>query len=334
MKKITMILAGTVVCLSLVFAAGTAAEAKIKVKKPTITVKKKTKSSIKLQISSKNKKLTGYKIYRMKVDDSGIFTINLGWKKLKTIKVKSGKKKVSYTVKKLKANTKYKFKVEAYRSYKGKKGKAAKTKSVKTLKATKPAPKPDDDKKDDKKEGDITIPNNKDTGSNYQQKMLDKVNQYRREAGVQELKLNQDLCNIALMRCKAEGIHENFTEQFKDYYESKGLVYYYDCSENMGGGYGGDNLPMLNADNTWEIVLDEWMDSSHKKNILKNEWTYFGCAYYEGTWYQTFENRNVKTYFWDDCDERGDRAIHRYHTTTGRYPEGMDNWCPVCAMGN
>ena len=176
----------------------------------------------------------------MKVDESGIFTINLGWKKLKAIKVKSGKKKMSYTVKKLKSGIKYKFKVVAYRKYKGKTYTAAKTKSVTTKKES-ANNKNIGNKNDTKKPTDNNTKNPADDVG-YQKKMLDKVNEYRRAAGVPELKLNQDLCNIAL--------------------------------------------------------------------------------------------RRMKTYFWDDCDERGERAIHRYHTNTGRYPEGMANWCPVCAMGN
>ena len=122
--------------------------------------------------------------------------------------------------------------------------------------------------------------------------------------------------------------HKDFLEQFKDYYESKGLYYYYHCTENANWELGG-------GIEDWEVYLNDWMCSSgHKRQILSSTWTDFGIAFYGDVAYQTFENRNMKTYFWDDCDERGERAIHRYHTNTGRYPEGMANWCPVCAMGN
>lgn len=303
-KTVTLIFA---VAVLVVLSVGTSASAKkIKMRKPTIMVKKKTMTSVKLQLSSKNKKLTGYKIYRMKVDDSGIFTINLGWKKLKTIKVKSGKKKMSYTVKKLKSGIKYKFKVVAYRKYKGKIYTAAKTKSVTTKKES-ANNKNIGNKNDTKKPTDNNTKNPADDVG-YQKKMLDKVNEYRRAAGVPELKLNQDLCNIAMRRAKAaatgkiQSPHAYCNEYVKSYYKGKGYDYYYTCGENAGFGYGFSGK-MIGVD-SWEEVMNGWVESEgHFANMKKENWTDFGCAYYEGAWYQVFGDMSYVSYFWQDCED-------------------------------
>ena len=311
-KTVTLIFA---VAVLVVLSGGTSASAKkIKIKKPAITVKKKATTSVKLQLSSKNKKLTGYKIYRMKVDDSGIFTINLGWKKLKTIKVRSGKKKMSYTVKKLKSGIKYKFKVVAYRKYKGKTYTAAKTKSVTTKKES-ANNKNIGNKNDTKKPTDNNTKNPADDVG-YQKKMLDKVNEYRRAAGVPELKLNQDLCNIAMRRAKAaatgkiSSAHAYRNEYVKSYYKGKGYDYYYTCLENAAFGYGYMSpaypnwTQNQNANYTWQEVLNNWVESEgHFATMKKENWTDFGCAYYEGAWYQVFGDMSYVSYFWQDCED-------------------------------
>lgn len=301
MKKtilITMLLAISM------FYVGGEASAKVKVAAPSISVTSKTKTSVKLSVKSSNKKMTGYKFYKWN---------GKKYVKVATKKVSAGKKKVSYTFKSLTKNSSYKFRVTAYRTYKGKTYSASKTKSVKTLKGSSGSNDSGSTNKDNPSVPDFGTdddPVYTPPEAGWEQKMLDKVNEYRRKEGVPVLVLNQDLCNIALIRCKAtyemlengndfETIaHLNSKEYFRNYYRGLGFDYYYLRYENaaictMGSFY-----------DTWEEMLDTWVNSSgHYATMTTKtkDFTDFGVACYKGVWYQTFEDRNYKIYFADEA---------------------------------
>ena len=102
------------------------------IKKPTVTTKNTTSSSVKITWK-KIDGVTGYKIYRSTKKKSG-------YKCIKTLK----QSKTSYTNKKLKSNKTYYYKVRAYKKSNGKTiyGKYSDIKTVTTKKVTLDAPEP------------------------------------------------------------------------------------------------------------------------------------------------------------------------------------------------
>lgn len=210
---------------------GVPVPAKAKIRKPSLAlpvfnVKSKTKTTITFDFSYmakhylKGKRaIGGYQLYRKAKGK---------WKKLCTVKVKGKKKKSikkTYKDKKLKTGKTYKYRVRTFKKVTGtKKVKKGKRKVKRKYKKTfyskykylnvTTIPKVDGDGRPIDANYKYVDPFAKEN-KGYQQKMLNRINKYRGEKGLKPLKLNLQMCQMALIRAKER-------EQLFDYKRPNG----------------------------------------------------------------------------------------------------------------
>lgn len=294
---------------------GVPVPAKAKIRKPLLAlpvfeVKTKTNTTITLDFSYMATKyylkgkdaIDGYQLYRK---------VKGKWKKLCTAKVKGKKKKSlkkTYKDKKLTAGTKYKYRVRTFKKVTGtKKVKKGKRKVRKKYKKTfyskyeylnvtakkenkKPTPTPTNRQKYDG--GGNPIDDNynyvdpfAEENKGYQQKMLNRINEYRKEKGLKPLALNLTMCQMASVRAKeAEQLFEHrrldgtlWSTIFNDFnldFMSEGKA--------MSVRAMGENLFVAGYGHSWDMVLGDCRDIP--KGVNENSYVDDGWKQSPGHW--------------------------------------------------
>ncbi|MBN3526661.1 CAP domain-containing protein [Paenibacillus apiarius] len=119
--------------------------------------------------------------------------------------------------------------------------------------------------------------------SDFAAQVVDLVNQERAKAGLQPLKSDAALTDVAMV--KAKDMYDN------NYFDhnSPTLGSPFDLMKSKGIQYrtAGENI--AKGQRTPEEVMNAWMNSEgHRKNILNASYTSIGVAYYNGEWVQEF----------------------------------------------
>ncbi|MCM3337586.1 CAP domain-containing protein [Paenibacillus sp. MER TA 81-3] len=119
--------------------------------------------------------------------------------------------------------------------------------------------------------------------SDFAAQVVDLVNQERAKAGLEPLKSDAALTNVAMV--KAKDMYDN------NYFDhnSPTLGSPFDLMQSKGIQYrtAGENI--AKGQRTPEEVMNAWMNSEgHRKNILNASYTSIGVAYYNGEWVQEF----------------------------------------------
>lgn len=113
--------------------------------------------------------------------------------------------------------------------------------------------------------------------------VVDLVNQERTKVGLQPLKSDSALTNVAMLKAK-----DMYNNNYFDH-NSPTLGSPFDLMNAQGIQYrtAGENI--AKGQRTPEEVMNAWMNSDgHRKNILSANYTTIGVAYYNGVWVQEF----------------------------------------------
>ena len=102
--------------------------------------------------------------------------------------------------------------------------------------------------------------------------VLELINKYRKENGLEELQIDDELQNVVRIKAKDMVDNDYFAHESKEYGSP------FDMMKNNQINYrvAGENIAG-NSDN--QKAVDAWMNSeSHKSNILNNSYNYTGIA--------------------------------------------------------
>lgn len=113
--------------------------------------------------------------------------------------------------------------------------------------------------------------------------ILDLVNAERSKQGLQPLKLNQTLTNVATIKSKDMRDNNYFSHQSPTYGSP------FDMMKRFGikYSYAGENIAA--GQKTASAVMNSWMNSSgHRANILNKNYTELGVGYVTGGSYGTY----------------------------------------------
>nr|WP_276357049.1 CAP domain-containing protein [Cohnella sp. YIM B05605] len=119
--------------------------------------------------------------------------------------------------------------------------------------------------------------------SQFNQQVLQLVNQQRTAAGLGPLAMDGNLSNMALV--KAQDMYNNH------YFDHNSPTYGspFDMMRQFGIVYNaaGENIAM--GQTSPQQVMNDWMNSEgHRANILNRSFTKIGIAYFNGEWVQEF----------------------------------------------
>ena len=119
--------------------------------------------------------------------------------------------------------------------------------------------------------------------SDFEQQVLDLVNQERAKTGLSSLNRDEELSNVAMV--KAQDMYNN--HYFDHNSPTHGSPF--DMMKEFGITYNTAGENIAKGQTTPTQVMKEWMNSpGHKANILNNSYTHIGIAYYNNTWVQEF----------------------------------------------
>ena len=134
-------------------------------------------------------------------------------------------------------------------------------------------------------EQDVTKNTNVSTeSSQYGQQVLDIVNQERSKAGLSSLSMNEELSNMAMV--KAQDMYNN------NYFDHNSPTHGspFDMMNEFGITYNSAGENIAKGQTTPTQVMQDWMNSpGHKANILSNNYTQIGIAFYNNAWVQEFK---------------------------------------------
>ncbi|SLK04424.1 MULTISPECIES: CAP domain-containing protein [unclassified Paenibacillus] len=119
--------------------------------------------------------------------------------------------------------------------------------------------------------------------TDFEQQVLDLVNQERAKTGLSSLSRNEELSNVAMV--KAQDMYNN------SYFDHNSPTHGspFDMMNEFGITYNTAGENIAKGQTTPTQVMKEWMNSpGHKANILNNSYTHIGIAYYNNTWVQEF----------------------------------------------
>ncbi|MGG4479747.1 CAP domain-containing protein [Paenibacillus illinoisensis] len=119
--------------------------------------------------------------------------------------------------------------------------------------------------------------------TDFEQQVLDLVNQERAKTGLSSLSRNEELSNVA--KVKAQDMYNN------SYFDHNSPTHGspFDMMKEFGIKYNTAGENIAKGQTTPAQVMKEWMNSpGHKANILNNSYTHIGIAYYNNTWVQEF----------------------------------------------
>ncbi|NIK75821.1 putative YkwD family protein [Paenibacillus castaneae] len=128
-------------------------------------------------------------------------------------------------------------------------------------------------------QGSNTSQNN----SQFEQQVLDLVNQERSKAGLKSLSMNGELSKMAMV--KAQDMYDN------NYFDHNSPTHGspFDMMKEYGITYSSAGENIAKGQNSPTQVMNDWMNSpGHRANILKDSFTQIGIAYYNGEWVQEF----------------------------------------------
>ena len=109
--------------------------------------------------------------------------------------------------------------------------------------------------------------------ANFQKEVLDLVNVERSNRGLQPLKFNSELSNVATLKSQ-DMIDKNYFDHTSPTYGSP-----FDMMKKFGISYraAGENIAM--GQKTPQEVMNSWMNSDgHRKNILNPDFTELGVG--------------------------------------------------------
>ncbi|KGP77394.1 MULTISPECIES: CAP domain-containing protein [unclassified Paenibacillus] len=119
--------------------------------------------------------------------------------------------------------------------------------------------------------------------TDFEQQVLDLVNQERAKTGLSSLSRNEELSNVAMVKAQDMYNHSYFDHNSPTHGSPFDMMKEYGITYNTAG----ENI--AKGQTTPTQVMKEWMNSpGHKANILNNSYTHIGIAYYNNTWVQEF----------------------------------------------
>ncbi len=125
--------------------------------------------------------------------------------------------------------------------------------------------------------------------------MLQKINSFREENGLNALELNDDLFDVADVRLSELPVNFDHTrpngESYKSVYSELGLTDKYERgSENIAKILEEWDFSNESADEYVDYIFEAYKNSeSHRENMLKPYWKYYGGGFltnYNGNCYQ------------------------------------------------
>lgn len=120
--------------------------------------------------------------------------------------------------------------------------------------------------------------------SQFEQQVLDLVNQERSKTGLSSLSMSEELSNMAMV--KAQDMYNN------NYFDHNSPTHGspFDMMKEFGITYNSAGENIAKGQTTPTQVMNDWMNSpGHKANILNNSYTHIGIAFYNNTWVQEFK---------------------------------------------
>lgn len=119
--------------------------------------------------------------------------------------------------------------------------------------------------------------------SQFEQQVLELVNQERSKAGLGSLSMSSELSNMAMV--KAQDMYNN--HYFDHNSPTHGSPF--DMMKEFGITYNSAGENIANGQTTPTQVMKDWMNSpGHKANILNKSYTQIGIAFYNNEWVQEF----------------------------------------------
>ncbi|WP_127539568.1 CAP domain-containing protein [Paenibacillus illinoisensis] len=119
--------------------------------------------------------------------------------------------------------------------------------------------------------------------TDFEQQVLDLVNQERAKTGLSSLSRNEELSNVAMVKAQDMYNHSYFDHNSPTHGSP------FDMMKEFGITYNTAGENIAKGQTTPTQVMKEWMNSpGHKANILNNSYTHIGIAYYNNTWVQEF----------------------------------------------
>lgn len=119
--------------------------------------------------------------------------------------------------------------------------------------------------------------------SEFEQQVLDLVNQERSKTGLGSLSRSEELSKVAMV--KAQDMYNN--NYFDHHSPTHGSPF--DMMKEFGITYNTAGENIAKGQTTPTQVMKDWMNSpGHKANILNNSYTHIGIAFYNNTWVQVF----------------------------------------------
>lgn len=119
--------------------------------------------------------------------------------------------------------------------------------------------------------------------SQFEQQVLDLVNQERSKVGLKSLSMNSELSKMAMVKAK-DMYDNNYFDHNSPKHGSP-----FDMMKEFGIQYSSAGENIAKGQNSPTQVMNDWMNSpGHKANILKDSFTQIGIAYYNGEWVQEF----------------------------------------------
>ena len=119
--------------------------------------------------------------------------------------------------------------------------------------------------------------------SRYPQEVLDLVNQERAKSGLNPLRMNSALSNMAMDKAKDMVANRYFDHQSPTYGSP------FDMMNSYGISYNTAAENIAQGQRSPSEVMNAWMNSQgHRANIMNGSFTEIGVAYYNGSWVQVF----------------------------------------------
>lgn len=128
----------------------------------------------------------------------------------------------------------------------------------------------------------IKIPESVRTVSDYEQEVIDLVNEIRVQRGLKKLILDEELSMVA--RKKSEDMKQN------NYFDHQSPTYGspFDMMRKFGISYRSAAENIAKGQKTPQAVVNAWMSSAgHRKNILGESYTHIGVGHIESGNYWT-----------------------------------------------
>ncbi|WP_147532741.1 CAP domain-containing protein [Bacillus marasmi] len=119
--------------------------------------------------------------------------------------------------------------------------------------------------------------------SNFQDQVVQLVNQERAKNGLAPLTHRADLKNVAQKKAE-DMINSNYFSHTSPNYGSP-----FDMMKTFGISYASAGENIAKGQTTPQQVMNSWMNSSgHRANILNRDYNAIGVGFYHGAWVQMF----------------------------------------------